>query len=233
MFPKVQDPRSQRPESLDPLAESSRYDHLSVFGLYSIPQCSTHSPPQISSNYVGNPSSLSRSPRVLGRTPSEHHVTIDPNPPLIISDNSSSDNMYLSVPPTNSSISSVYAVRTRAASVSSTTDSEVEFLPTSTSVALPSSRSSFFPISNPDIFFSYLFGSSSRRDAYSAFRELRDSIPPSPTNPYTPIQLACMWLTEQFTQDPFIDLAPTGDTGDKGPNTHWIHGENIEITVNM
>ena len=23
------------------------------------------------------------------------------------------------------------------------------------------------------------------------------------------------------------------DTGDKGPNTHWIHGENIEITVNM
>ena len=22
-------------------------------------------------------------------------------------------------------------------------------------------------------------------------------------------------------------------TGDKGPNTHWIHGENIEITVNM
>ena len=24
-----------------------------------------------------------------------------------------------------------------------------------------------------------------------------------------------------------------GDTGDKGPNTHWVHGENIEITVNM
>ena len=23
------------------------------------------------------------------------------------------------------------------------------------------------------------------------------------------------------------------DTGDKGPNTHWVHGENIEITVNM
>ena len=22
-------------------------------------------------------------------------------------------------------------------------------------------------------------------------------------------------------------------TGDKGPNTHWVHGENIEITVNM
>ena len=23
------------------------------------------------------------------------------------------------------------------------------------------------------------------------------------------------------------------DTGDKGPNTHWVHGENIEIAVNM
>ena len=22
-------------------------------------------------------------------------------------------------------------------------------------------------------------------------------------------------------------------TGDKGPNTHWVHGENIEITVNI
>ena len=22
-------------------------------------------------------------------------------------------------------------------------------------------------------------------------------------------------------------------TGDKGPNTHWVHGKNIEITVNM
>ena len=25
----------------------------------------------------------------------------------------------------------------------------------------------------------------------------------------------------------------SGYTGDKGPNTHWVHGENIEITVNM
>ena len=23
------------------------------------------------------------------------------------------------------------------------------------------------------------------------------------------------------------------DTGDKDPNTHWVHGENIESTVNM
>jgi len=26
---------------------------------------------------------------------------------------------------------------------------------------------------------------------------------------------------------------PFDDTGDKGPNTHWVHGENIESTVNM
>ena len=28
-------------------------------------------------------------------------------------------------------------------------------------------------------------------------------------------------------------LGHTTGTGDKGPNTHWVHGENIEITVNM
>ena len=28
-------------------------------------------------------------------------------------------------------------------------------------------------------------------------------------------------------------LSPMVDTGDKGPNTYWVHGENIEITVNM
>ena len=28
-------------------------------------------------------------------------------------------------------------------------------------------------------------------------------------------------------------LESVASTGDKGPNTHWVHGENIEITVNM
>jgi len=27
--------------------------------------------------------------------------------------------------------------------------------------------------------------------------------------------------------------AEPDDTGDKGPNTHWVHSENIESTVNM
>ena len=31
----------------------------------------------------------------------------------------------------------------------------------------------------------------------------------------------------------FRFLHPAGATGDKGPSTHWAHGENIEITVNM
>ena len=26
---------------------------------------------------------------------------------------------------------------------------------------------------------------------------------------------------------------PAAHTGDKAPNTHWVHGENIEIPVNM
>ena len=39
-------------------------------------------------------------------------------------------------------------------------------------------------------------------------------------------------------QGPWISRRVRGGTrdihtGDKGPNTHWVHGENIEITVNM
>ena len=26
---------------------------------------------------------------------------------------------------------------------------------------------------------------------------------------------------------------PINNTGDKGPNTHWVHGKNIEIAVNI
>ena len=51
----------------------------------------------------------------------------------------------------------------------------------------------------------------SRRAAFSTFTTLRDSIPPSPTNPYTPLQLASVWLTEHFTQSPFLDLGTGGD----------------------
>ena len=32
---------------------------------------------------------------------------------------------------------------------------------------------------------------------------------------------------------PDVCCFPFPDTGDKGPNTHWVHGENIEIAVNM
>jgi len=215
VFPKVQDPRYQRPQTPDPLAESSRYDSYSVFGLYPLPNCSTDSPPQTSSRPMGTPSfPSSPSPRHLDASrvylSQNHHVTIDPTPPLIIPDAYSSGTMYLSVPP-NPSLSSVYAVRTRALSVSSTTDSEAEFLPTSTSATVSTPCPSFFAGRNPDIFFSYLLGSSSRRNVYSAFVKLRDSLPPSPTNPYTPIQLAYLWLTEQYSQNPFIDLTPTGE----------------------
>jgi hypothetical protein len=55
------------------------------------------------------------------------------------------------------------------------------------------------------------FPTMGRRTASSAFATLRDSIPPSPTNPYTPLQLASVWLTEQFTQSPFLELGTDGD----------------------
>lgn len=56
-----------------------------------------------------------------------------------------------------------------------------------------------------DPFFSS-FPSMDRRTASSVFATLRNSLPPSPTNPYTPLQLASVWLTEQFTKNPFVDL---------------------------
>ena len=30
-----------------------------------------------------------------------------------------------------------------------------------------------------------------------------------------------------------LERSPLPLTGDKGPNTHWVHGENIEIAVNI
>jgi hypothetical protein len=57
-----------------------------------------------------------------------------------------------------------------------------------------------------DSFFSSFPQALSRRAAFSRFTRLRDSIPSSPTNPYTPLQLAGVWLTQQFTEDPFLDL---------------------------
>ena len=38
---------------------------------------------------------------------------------------------------------------------------------------------------------------------------------------------------DEVTNVAGILVGGVGDTGDKGPNTHWVHGENIEITVNM
>jgi hypothetical protein len=55
-------------------------------------------------------------------------------------------------------------------------------------------------------FFSALSQTLPRRSANSEFIRLRASIPPSPTNPYTPLQMASVWLTEQFTENPFLDF---------------------------
>jgi transposase InsO family protein len=59
-----------------------------------------------------------------------------------------------------------------------------------------------------NVLLSSFFSSSSRRAISSTFFRLRDAIPPSPTNPYTPLQLAGLWLSEQYTQNPFVCLLP-------------------------
>ena len=72
-------------------------------------------------------------------------------------------------------------------------------------VCFPSCSSSSPPASVLDSFFTS-FPSQDRRDASLAFASLRNAIPPSPTNPYTPLQLASLWLSEQFSANPFIEL---------------------------
>jgi len=52
----------------------------------------------------------------------------------------------------------------------------------------------------------------SRREVSAAFVKLRNAIPPSPLNPYTPLQLASLWLTEHYTQNPFIDLGDLSES---------------------
>ena len=54
------------------------------------------------------------------------------------------------------------------------------------------------------LFFTSLSGDSSRRTLYSEFANLCNSLPSSPTNPYTPLQMAAVWLSEQYTQNPFV-----------------------------
>ena len=39
-----------------------------------------------------------------------------------------------------------------------------------------------------------------------AIKQFCKVIPPSPVNPYTPLQLTSVWLSEQFTQDLFLEL---------------------------
>ena len=68
------------------------------------------------------------------------------------------------------------------------------------------------PSSQFETFFSLLPSAQAHHDVYSAFTTIRDSIPPSPTSPYTPTQLAYIWLSDHFSQSPFVDLGMGNDS---------------------
>ena len=107
-------------------------------------------------------------------------------------------NVSSSLDSTNSSDLSVYILGSSQHNPTDSTPATVS--PPSRS---PSPKSVSTKLSN-------LFRASTTRTlprvAPSPLRRLFASIPPSPTNPYTPLQMASLWLTEQFTKDPFIDL---------------------------
>ena len=61
------------------------------------------------------------------------------------------------------------------------------------------------PSSSINSFFMSLFDSTARRSASSTFAKLRESLPPSPVKPYTPLQMAAVWLSERFTENPLVN----------------------------
>ncbi|KAF9780984.1 hypothetical protein BJ322DRAFT_1112375 [Thelephora terrestris] len=96
------------------------------------------------------------------------------------------------VPDFRSRFPSPSSLRSTGPIVSSTSSTSVDFY---------SSLTSFFTS----------FPSMDRRNVFLSFAALRNAIPPSPTNPYTPLQLASVWLPEHFTQSPLLDLGSDGD----------------------
>jgi hypothetical protein len=83
----------------------------------------------------------------------------------------------------------------------------VPFVPSSSSSTLASDLDSVRvnPPSSLASFFLSLPHSTARRTLSSEFRNVCSSLPPSPTNPYTPIQMAAVWLSQRFAEDSFVD----------------------------
>ena len=86
------------------------------------------------------------------------------------------------------------------------------------------------PPSTLESFFASLSSTTSRRAIESEFSNIRDSLPPSPTNPYTPIQMAAVWLSEQFTQNPFVEAFVYKKVANKTRPVVTTLPENFRIT---
>ena len=216
MVPQVQDPSLASRDPMDCYAELSRDYSCSVYGFSTL------------SHVANDPlSSSSSSPLSLPRddvrmdpftnifdSPSSGNPLPDPFSSLDSDVFSSSiwTDSCVSLESPNSSVCSAYPVRPSDLSVSSVGTSPVPVALSTddcVSSSIPLSHSfSSSAVAALNVFFSTFQTSSTRRATNTAFLELRDSLPPSPTNPYTPLQLASIWLTEQFTQSPFVTNVP-------------------------
>ena len=61
------------------------------------------------------------------------------------------------------------------------------------------------PSSSINSFFMSLFNSTPWQSASSTFAKLRESLPPSLVKPYTLLQMATVWLSERFTENPLVN----------------------------
>ena len=83
----------------------------------------------------------------------------------------------------------------------------------------PTKKISTNPSNSLQTFSSILSQSPSRSSAHEAFKNLRAALPPVPV-PYTPTQLAALWTSEQYAQNPLIEpLIP----GDPAPASAFVY----------
>ena len=187
----------------------SRDNHHPVFSQSldsaSIPVCLEFPPPLYDSDCLDHSASLYSLVEELNSFVSSLYSIVprDSSPSSPSSSSSSSLNAPLSRDTCSTSPVSLASPPSPHLSLSS--DSAFPTIPSSSAFSF-SLSDSISPVSLENV--TNVLTSSSpqpanHRDFYSFFMQLHDTIPP-PTNPYTTLQLASLWLSEQFSQSPFV-----------------------------